>query len=159
MGGFPPFHRFSKGQRSASRFTMGSRNPIVCMTVAWVISFSEALHLHIHTRELHCAQHPVSASTQDKYGNEWINKQKWNHIAPWERKHDRAATSVAMREGRREVVGCIYSMLIHFHPSSGDGSLPWSFASRRCVRSAPRMTVVQGRAGTVYRKRGGLTET
>ncbi len=29
------------------------------------------------------------------------NKQKWNHIAPWERKHDRAVTSVAMREGMK----------------------------------------------------------
>lgn len=91
--------------------------------------------------------HAVSASTQDKYGNERINKQNWNHIAPWERKHYRAITSVAMREGWREVVGRIYSLLIHFHPSSGDGSLPWSFASHRCVRSSHLMTVVQGWSG------------
>lgn len=125
---------------------------------AWVISFSEAFHLHMHARSSMHA-HPVSASTQDKYGNERINKQKWNHIAPWERKHDRAVTSVAGREVRREVVGCIYSSLIHFHPSSGDGSLMWSFASHRCVRSTQKMTVVQGRSGTAYRKRGNLTET
>lgn len=52
---------------------------------AWVISFSEAFHLHIHTLGSVRA-HPVSVSTQNKYGNEWINKQKWNHIALWERK-------------------------------------------------------------------------
>lgn len=42
---------------------------------------------------------PVSATTHDQYRNHCINKQKWNHIAPWERKHRRAVTSVAVREG------------------------------------------------------------
>lgn len=63
---------------------------------AGVISFSDALHLHMHKRTSPHA-HLVSASTQDKWRNERINKQEWKHTAPWEREHDLAATSVATR--------------------------------------------------------------
>lgn len=88
---------------------------------AGVISFSKAFHLHKRPcSSVHA--HLVSVSTQDEWGNERINKQKWNHTAPWERKNDQAITSVAEREGQREVVGCIYPLLIYFHPSSGSGS-------------------------------------
>lgn len=84
MGGFPPFHRFSKRSEVSLQVFNRVKKPHRVHDGAWVISFSEAFHLHINTPGSVRAL-PVPASTQDKYGNEWINKQKWNHIAPWER--------------------------------------------------------------------------
>lgn len=54
-----------------------------------------------------------------------------------------------------QAVGCIYSSLIHFNPSSG---LLWSSDSHRCVHPIHLMTVVRGISGIVYRKEGNLTE-
>lgn len=141
-GRFPSISSLLKRSEVSLHVYNGVTQPHRVHDGAWVISFSRAVHLHIHTRSSMMHIHPVSTSTQDKYGNENVNKQKWNHIAPWERKHYRTITSVAMREGWREVVGCIYSLLIHSHPSSGDGSLLWSSASHRCVLFAHKIMVV-----------------